>query len=84
VFNGLHGCPAGAARGEVWAEFGRVRPNEGMAHNESDEGGEDRPLVSLPSLDYRQNFAVRWCGEGNVSFRVVIVVQPAVGPCDNC
>jgi hypothetical protein len=81
VFDGLRGCPAGAAHGEVWAEFGRVRLDEDMAHNETDEGGEDRPLVSLRSLDYRRDFAIWWCGEGNVSLGAAIVVQPVVVQC---
>jgi hypothetical protein len=56
MFNGLRGCPAGAVRVEVWAGLGHVRPDEGMGCDKLDEGGEDRPLVSLRSLDYWRDF----------------------------
>jgi hypothetical protein len=53
VFNRLCGGPAGAACGKIRAKFGRVQPDEGVARDEPDEGGEN--LLTMASKKCTKN-----------------------------
>jgi hypothetical protein len=84
VFDGLHGGPAEAIRGEVGAESRRIRAYEGVAGDEPDEGREDRSFVGLRALDYGCKLAVRCGGEGDVGLGAAVDVLPACGPGVDC